>query len=434
MTGVAALALQNLVDFNLEIPGVALPVAAILGASGVTAVKGRRLSITKPLGVTFAVLPVLLLGVALAGTMVTPDLVGDLQYAQAKAWSADPDALAELDPVAKRHPANPVVSARIAYAAETHDPPDLKAALRWANRTMYLAPTYADGHVVTGRLLLQFGYRDQAFAEMRQAWSMTDELDGERIISQVVQLARTVDEIRRAVPRRDSVMDEPDEKQLALVALFLIRQDRTEWAEQLLDSVGPIESVPPSSLGPLATAALRVGNYALAERALTRSSRVAPGEAATLEGLLEVLVHKNDLDAARALIAEALGVRDIDPSPFLRARLELALQSNHLEEARETLGEMQRRLSPTQQNQVLLARMQSRIELRDNHPMAAVHAMDDAIRLAPGRAELRVERARLLLRVGKRERARIDAKAALDLAPNNGSAKAILDRLPEKVP
>jgi tetratricopeptide (TPR) repeat protein len=434
MIGVGALALQNLVDFSLEIPGVAIPVAAILGAAGLAVVKEHRLELGGRRGLAFAAAPVVILSITTTWALSAPDLERDLETLSASAWSKDPAVLERAEEIAAGHPANAVVAARVAYAAETSDPPQLKTALRWANRTMFLAPTYADGHLVTGRLLLRFRHRRQGFTEMRRAWELAHEEQRDAIIEHIVQLSRSPDELLEAIPRRDEVMDEVDEREIAKAVVVLVRKGREDWARSLLKRIGRIESVRTTDLVRLASAAVLVDEIELAERALAKRREVDPGDDRAVLLLLEVLRKKSDVAAIAALLQEAQAHPDLDPVPFLHARLDLALKAQRVDEAREVLDEMRRRLPPTDQNQVFLARMRSQIENEDSHPAAAIRAMDDAIRLAPGNADLRVERAHLLIRLGKHERARIDLLAALRIDPQHRRAEAMLERLPPVSP
>src|SRR5205807_961115 len=93
--------------------------------------------------------------------------------------------------IAARHPANPYVAARVSYVAQRARPPDLAAAMRWANRAMYLAPTYDDAHLMAGDLLVLTGHRAQAFVEMRYAWKYAGSARRDRVIRQVIRLSRS---------------------------------------------------------------------------------------------------------------------------------------------------------------------------------------------------------------------------------------------------
>lgn len=428
MVGVAALALQNLVDFSLEIPGVALPVAALLGAAGVGIVKEYRIDLKHRRGIALAVLPAVMLigttGAALSMSEVEEDLV----QLEAAAWGTG--VRAELQQVAARHPANPVVAARMAFAAETADEPDLEAALRWANRTMFLAPTYADGHLVTGRLLLRLGHRRQAFTEMRRAWALTAETKRTDLIAHLARLARTPEELLEAVPRRDPVMDLPDEGELAAAVYPLVSQGRADWARTLLGRIERVEAVRVGDLIPVANAAIEAEVWPLAEAALAKQRAIEPGHGRAMRLTLQMLKQRRDVAGLEALIEEATVAPELDALPFLRAKLDLALERRDLPTAREALEAVRRRLPPTLSNQVYSAKMLAEIEARDSHPAAAVRALDTAIRLEPGDPDLRVDRARLLLELKKPGRARLDLNAALRLDPDHAAATRMLERVP----
>lgn len=428
MVGVAALALQNLVDFSLEVPGVALPVAALLGAAGVGLVKEHRIDLKQRRGIALAALPIVTLVGTTAAALAVRPVEDDLAQLERAAWGRGVGP--EEERVAARHPANAVAAARMAFAAETAEAPDLEAALRWANRTMFLAPTYADGHLVTGRLLLRLGHRRQAFTEMRRAWALIADPRKTALIDQVALYARTPEELLEAVPRRDPVMDLPDEAELAAAVYPLVARRRVDWAKALLRRIERVEAVRAGDLVPVAGAAIEAEEWALAEAVLAKRREIEPTDGRALRLTLEMLEKRKDVEGLRRLIDEATAVPDVDPLPFLKAELDLAVASRDPAAAREALEALRRRLPPTLRNQVYTAQMKAKIEAGDSHPAAAVRALDTAIRLAPGNPDLRVERAKLLLELGKPNRAKLDLTAALKLDPEHPAATRMMERVP----
>src|SRR5205085_2205423 len=138
------------------------------------------------------------------------------------------------------HPANPMISAELAYYAEISRPPEFQEAFRFTNQTLYLAPTWAEEHLAAGRLLVRIGKRAQGFESMRRAWALADSERQRGFIRQIAMLARSPDEVFEAIPRRDEVLDVADEEQLAIGARELVLMGRRTWANDLF---GRIESI-----------------------------------------------------------------------------------------------------------------------------------------------------------------------------------------------
>lgn len=433
MIGVLALLLHNLADFSLEVPGVAIPAAVLLGAAGVGVVREHRVGLASERGIALVAFPVCFLlgtsGLALSDR----DLSSDLEVLGKAAWREGRPEIGRLEPIAAKHPANPIVAARMAYVAETASEPDIPAALRWANRTLFLAPTYSDGHLVAGRLLATLGHRRQAFEEMRLAWSLSDGRHREEIIRQIIRLARSPDELLRAVPRRDAVMDVPDEAHVARgVRLVLGRRKtpkRMAWAKALLGVVTDEGSVRATDLVRVAGAAIAAEEYDLAERLLAKQRAIDPLDGRALALTLEILRSRKDVAGIERVMAEARDRPGLDPLPFARARLHLEMEAGRWEAAAEALEEVRRRLPPTLPNQIYVARTQAQIALEDHRPAAAASALDAAIRLAPHDVELRLQRAQVYLELGKVDRARLDVAAVLKIAPGHGAAQRLSDRL-----
>lgn len=167
--GLFALALHNLVDFNLEIAGVLLPAAVSLGA-----VCGRP-RLQRP---------------ALVALLVAAPLsCAALLWSQPRAAERESDALLALAEDAAvsweqveaaaraavvRHPADWLTSLAPAVALSRRLPPRTGLALAWTGRAMQLAPEAWRPHTMAAAILLRAGARSQARLELRRA------LTGER--------------------------------------------------------------------------------------------------------------------------------------------------------------------------------------------------------------------------------------------------------------
>lgn len=202
LSGLVALGAQNLVDFNLELLGVALPAAVALGA--LQAGAGRRRG---------ALLVALLLAAPLA-TWALFSAAGhsaEIDAARLLALGADRSIPVELLEQAGAeavvlHPADWLTSLAPAIGLYQRTPQKTSAALGWAGRAMLLAPLAYRPHATAAGILLRAGRRSQARIETRLA------LSGEhygRIPWEVLGLAARashgLDELREATPEEPLV-------------------------------------------------------------------------------------------------------------------------------------------------------------------------------------------------------------------------------------
>lgn len=142
--GLLALALQNLVDFNLELMGVALPAAVALGAL-----------CGSPRFPWLARGGALLAAAACAGLVFATPLLSDAELA------------ARAPGMQARHPADWLVS--LSEAVQQLEQKKPGAALAWAVRAQELSPRSWRAHAVSAAALLQLGRPAQARVETKLA-------------------------------------------------------------------------------------------------------------------------------------------------------------------------------------------------------------------------------------------------------------------------
>ena len=162
--GLVGLGFHDMVDFSLELVGVAVVAAAALGSAMVVSKRGRRARRDSlvPLAVCSVLAPVLL------GPLVVGSSTHDLRTRLESALDeSEPDVFRETLLVAVAlHPAEatfPLLAG--VEAARRRDP----GALAWLNRAMTLAPGWASPHVTTARVLWGRGAQDQALVEAAEA-------------------------------------------------------------------------------------------------------------------------------------------------------------------------------------------------------------------------------------------------------------------------
>ena len=177
----AAIAVHNLVDFNLELPGVALPVALLGGVLSAASLRRRRGHSSgedrrrerRKLRRIHTV--ICLSAVAVTALVLVANLISwppmprdDDRKLQALANEKVPfktfmEAAAQ---VIRRRPADYMPHLSAAHQAISAKDPRAIALL---NRALFLFPASPKNHIQAARALLQFGHRRQALFEYRQA-------------------------------------------------------------------------------------------------------------------------------------------------------------------------------------------------------------------------------------------------------------------------
>jgi tetratricopeptide (TPR) repeat protein len=170
VAAVLALGLHDLVDLSLELVGIAVVGAALLGCiTGAGARRDERRGpgprATRVAGGFLAVGAPLAVWLALAGAGPT---VAQAEEELAQAFSArDAQAFDRvLREAARLHPSEPSIALLAATQAVRSGQGN---AGRWLNRVMALAPTWPQPHALAGRWLWSLGAKDQALLELREA-------------------------------------------------------------------------------------------------------------------------------------------------------------------------------------------------------------------------------------------------------------------------
>lgn len=181
--------LHDFFDFALELPGVAVPAAACAGIAWTRTHESRKSAYY-----VWAIAAVAALGVA---TLVVRLPVDDPASMRARltAGSLSGAALAEIErEVATLHPADAQLTVLLGHAYAERG--SLRAG-RWLNRTMYLAPAWAEPHRLAAVWLVRMGRADQALIEVREA----DRLhpgSGTLALCEVLAGEADVESVRRA--------------------------------------------------------------------------------------------------------------------------------------------------------------------------------------------------------------------------------------------
>ncbi len=415
LAGATAVVVQNFVDFSLELAGVAVAVLAILAA---TTMRGP-IRVERPALVAFiAAAPIVGFTVCLAFAGLAGDLDRDLARLRTSGPDARPES-AELARIVERHPASAVVSAQIAFLHETSTPADLRAALKAANRTLYLAPNYADGYLIAGRLLVRAHRRRQGFEMLRKAWRLSSARQIP-MISEIASLARRPDELLLAVPRRNPALDVIDE--VALVrCVDVVQAKHPGWVPVLFARLPGPEDAPREHWPRVIRTALTAYQTALGLAWVGHWRRFEVTAENTLL-LARLLVQADRLSEATATLAEHRG--PVNES-LLRLRFRLAMKGGDATAGRAVLEQLANVLKPTRDARAEMASMKAQLHIRALEYPAALAALNEALEHVPSRPETRLARARLLLRLQRHDEAKHDIEYVLLRWPDNHAAKAL---------
>lgn len=444
LMGVAAVLLHNLVDFSLEILGVAVPAVAILAAAAVRTIHSRSFA-PKPLSarLTAVAVPVLCALGVVAASASMGTLAEDKRQVQTQIdrvlelrrqkKTADVRAWTYLE-IVERHPANAHLAAQMAYLAEISEPPDLERALRWAQRALFLAPAYADGHLMVARLMLRAQRREEGFLEARMAWKLSGADRRMGFVKQIIGLSKSPEELLSAVPRRARLDGKgktapavPAEWELIRATQALLRLKKRDWARDLLlFGAQEISETDEKTLRQLAATGLSAGVFTLSEHALNLLSKRGPKDAKTYTMQAELYRKTKRYDLLVKTLNEALAKQDMDTVPFLKMRIHERLRRRALPEARVDLERLRKESSPSPEDRSALAKLEARLERLAGRPAQAVYALDRAVGLLPTDIPLRLARARALKEAGRLTEALADLEYVLAQEPQNRAGKGLL--------
>lgn len=400
--GVVALIIQNLVDFSLELPAVLFAVVAVLAGS-------QRLTRTQAMG-RWVFLGGFVSVVAAGASMSTgPGLDEDLARTEA--------GVEDLRNAILRHPSHPVLRARLAYALEQSDPSRLNEALEEANRTLLLAPTYADAHLLAGRILVRLGAREQGLEAMGGYLRLRSDADSVRtFLSTVLTCARSEAELMMTLPAGDLLTGQPEPQVAAAVARGLASSSRSDWTATVVRAT--INQAGFEDLTQLGRAAFEASQWGLAVQAFRRAQR--------MEGAVHPRLRWAALQSLSSLgrHAEAIALADdgVTDSRVLLAGLDAALAQPDLDAAQRLLRRLRSRQASSRPLRIAYLERKARLSMLVRRPTEALRSLDQALTMAPGRVQLRLARARMLLDLGRSSQALRDLELVLRAEPEHPEA------------
>jgi len=416
MLGLCGLFVQNLFDFSFELPGVAIPAVLALCVLAIRRdKKPRKLNVSSPARLMLTLLlPLGLLAAANYFAFERGVLEADLE-----SLKKAPNVV-----LAERHPANAYAATQMAFHAENANPPQLRSALRWANLALYLAPSYAEAHLVAGRLLLKAGHRRQGFEQIRSAWKRTNQSTPTEYFKQISYFAKSADDYSEAVPRRNVVEDRPDEIALAKLIRWLVSQKKLSIASELVDRFANIEEIEdPKRLSAMALGYFYTKKYEDCLNSIRRLRTKTKDDSRQTNLELKALIAKGDLERALQVLEKLLQSKEANRISLLKQACNLALRINDFSGAKAYVQQLENTMAPTDRSFLELSRLKIRIAHKLKEDGKVLRLLDQALTRVPSAVNLRLQRAGIHSAAGRVSTALLDINFVLRIEPKNAKAK-----------
>ncbi|MEZ4474669.1 MAG: O-antigen ligase family protein [bacterium] len=390
VAGLAAVGLQQLVDFGLESAGLALPVAAVLGIGVARALRRteaappRRTVTAAGVGTVAAIG----LGLLAIGGPGLPGRQADADLARLATTAPAAQAAAAAD-----HPADPQIPLAIAQARATAGAPAAEV-LGYINRALARFPAGHQAHLLSARLLVTWGRPAQAALEYRLA--------AERAPWRDRELAREVAG-RLALPRHVQAAVPATPRGWRLLANALTEAGRVADLRVIMEDLALEHPDDPLRRELLGEACRVLGDAPCATAEATwLLDHGHPTPAWSLRALLAA--DAADAAAAHAALDATGSLEERSPELLtLSARVHGRLGEPAL--AYTALDQLDRRVAgdPARRAQVLV--MRAGIQARHGEPEAALKGLIRALALEPSPATAAAA-ARQAQRLGRVDEAR----------------------------
>jgi O-antigen ligase len=298
--GLTAVAVHSVVDFGLELPGVAIPTiivaATLLHVPLKEAPRSRRRTALRT-----ATIAAGLLAAAITALPISTSL--DEDHAM-----LDDDSLTLADARAafERHPLDYLAAAYLARESA-----DAQVQLAYLNLALRLHPTHPGLHRTIGRWLANGPHKRQAALEYR--FAIAGAADPTPLVSEVLALFPVITDAVAALP--------VDNGHWAPLVNDLVAAKRSDVALAFLERIVDTPGVQPDldvwkRMATLATAA---GDLDAAERAASAVAELEPSVAAAIS-LATVELQRKEYDAAAKTLAPAI-TEPVTSPEHIEARL-----------------------------------------------------------------------------------------------------------------
>jgi hypothetical protein len=353
--GLAALAVHDVVDFSVDIPGVALPALALLavifGRTTRDPERGRRRLLVHP--VAYLAPASLVTVMALGAFFPTPS-------AEAEALAAvtrDPEVPVErvlmvARAAQRRHPSDYFLHALVAERLARDEHP---STIRWLNHAIYLNPRYPDTHVIAAELLARNGRKPQALLEYRTAAASAR--NPRDVWERVLARYPALDDLVAACPE--------DAGLLALLAKWLDGKGRALDAEAVYLRVMAMDPRQLRAASELASRAIARGDKDLAAQRVAAVLAIDDGPGPQLLRARERILA-GDLDTAARILAHLLDRSAVGLEVEL-ALCDALARAGRGEDGRNRLKNVERHWALDRAGRIRLHETRAEIERRDGN-------------------------------------------------------------------
>jgi tetratricopeptide (TPR) repeat protein len=296
----ATLALHDLVDFSLWLAGTGFLAATMAGfLAGDRARPASTEESQTPRGrfrpaVAIAVVACIVAGVRIAHQDLT----------SARSRLASMTSAGHFDPAALRtelirHPGDPYLPLAGSLAALNHQD---RTALRLVNRSLEIAPTWAEPHILLASLLLRRGFRSQGLLEIRLGAAL-EAAAHPRLAALLLQIEPTLEEMTRAAP--SGLIGE---RFLRAVAVAAFPTPLGPIADEAVLRRIPTDA---DVLWRQAERSRTAGDVATAEAGFARLAAAQPASAAAYVGLARIYTARHAYDDAARVLEELARVHTL---------------------------------------------------------------------------------------------------------------------------
>jgi tetratricopeptide (TPR) repeat protein len=375
--GVLVLVLHDLVDFALEMEGIAVVAVAMLAfaLAPSPSEQRHRAPSDAPSGarnLSFAVLTF----AALTGALVAPRASAlDLHESEDRIRAAlreRRDARIELRSALTLHPSEPVFALLAATDASMRSD---RSALRWVNRAMELAPHWTSPHLVAADWLRRHGALDQALLEVREAATLNPRgVSG--TFCRILLGSPSLDTVLRAAP--------PGEDALVLMNLAASCAGISKQLEGEIDA--KISSDFPRFLPARQRLARRLVAATEFDRAiavLEESMRIDPHDVRTRLSLGDARLQADRPAAALDAVREAQPANVNDAAAVIRIRIRAAAALRDESAMEEAIAELRGLTGGTPRTLANALSFIANVEARRGNFAAAMRYETEAYRSYP---------------------------------------------------
>ncbi|MFW6023799.1 MAG: O-antigen ligase family protein [Myxococcota bacterium] len=383
LAAVISIAAHDLVDFSLELVGVAVVAAAVLGAAVGLRIPRLRTGDGRRPSPAHTAVPVLTGGLLLL-LLVTPtlargsqralhdDLVQNLERGDRAGFEE------HLARALRLHPSDPIVAVLAATEAVRHGD---RRAPAWLNRAMSLAPSWPAPHLLAAKWLWARGARDQAMVELRAAAELAPGLTRRFICDTLGRAEDASALIERAAPRESAL-------RAAFLEVASTCLTPTSQVARRVDRL-LLEAQPRS-----VSAAIRVarrqaqaGDAAGALSALQTLAQEHPHDRSAWLALAGTALEAGELGLARQALGRAERLEG-DPKPVLRLTAQTQAREGDLDAARTTLQRLRGLSGSSTREMANALDFEGDLWRRTDHIAQALRAYDKAHRIDPSARRL----------------------------------------------